>query len=123
MNPEEIKDEVVVDAPATEEVDHEVTQADLDANPAPAKPVPAAAPAVGGQPSIGQVEDAPVQEEAKVDASTTEAVVPQKFYRGSLIVSEEPRTVGAQTFQHVKTVEGHDFDLTEDEYKADVTVK
>lgn len=74
-----------------------------------------------------------VMEEAKADvldetpaetaaAPSAENVAPNKYYRGSLIISEEPRTVGAQTFQHIKTGEGRDYDLTEDEYKKDVTI-
>lgn len=110
--------------PATEEVDHEVTQADLDANP----------DLVTEGVKVGDVIKLPVmtdpEEIAKAKAEyeaaeavpSAEAATPKKYYRGSLIISEEPRTVGAQTFQHIKTVEAHDFDLTEDEYKKDVTI-
>lgn len=65
------------------------------------------------------------KDDEAVDTGTVEKqedIAPKKFYRGDLIIDEQPRTVGAQTFQHIKTSQGHEFDLTEEEYKKDVTV-
>lgn len=67
-----------------------------------------------------------VVEEEKIEepVAPTEVAesIPVRLYRGSVILSEEPRTVGAQTFRHIKTAEGHDYDLTEEEYKTEVTI-
>lgn len=76
--------------------------------------------------------EAEVVDEVPVEAAAEETVAapaveevapaaPKKFYRGDLIIDEQPRTVGAQTFQHIKTGQGHEFDLTEAEYVAEVT--
>lgn len=70
------------------------------------------------------LDEVPAEDEKK-DEPAEEVPAPAesfKLYRGSRILSEEPRTVGAQTFQHIKTVEGNDFDLTEEEYSKEVTL-
>lgn len=72
------------------------------------------------EPEEEEKKEEPVDDTA---AAPTEVATPKKFYRGSLIVEESPRTVGAQTFQHIKIAEGHELDLTEDEYKKDVTTE
>lgn len=74
-------------------------------------------------PAEEKKEDAPAEEAATAPAEKAAPVTPKKYYRNSLIVEEAPRTVGAQTFQHIKTVEGHEFDLTQEEYSKDVTVQ
>lgn len=117
-------------APATEDVDHEITQADLDANPE----LVTEGVKVGDVIKIPLLVDEADKQKAKEEYEASEktvaaskeeapAKVARKFYRNSLIVEEAPRRVGMQTFQHIKTVEGHAFDLTEDEYNKDVTVE
>lgn len=47
----------------------------------------------------------------------------KKQYRNSDILNEYPRTVNGHTHHHIRTVEGHEFDLTNDEYAGEVRIK
>lgn len=44
------------------------------------------------------------------------SVEPRKRYRGVALMSDTMRTVGAQTFHHIRTEDGHEYDLTDAEY-------
>lgn len=71
----------------------------------------------------------PMKEDVKneeVPAPTTPAVVggvePRPRYRGQVILVDGPRTLGSQTFHHIRTEDGHEYDLTDAEYAGEVHV-
>jgi len=48
------------------------------------------------------------------------ATEPRLRYRGHVVISDGKRSVGRQTFHHIRTDEGHEYDLTPAEYAAEV---
>lgn len=67
----------------------------------------------------------PVEEEKKaepVEESTITDKEPRPRYRGQIVISESERTVGEQTFKHIRCADGAEYDLTDLEYKTEVHV-
>lgn len=98
---------------------------------------PEAAPVVSTEVEVPVVPEAPVAEEvpaapvaevvAEAPVAETSNVVaasgePRKRYHGQLIVAEEPRIVGEQTFQSITLEDGSTMDLNEVEYRTEVKV-
>lgn len=57
-----------------------------------------------------------------VEAGATGDVEPRKRYRGQIVLAESDRTVGTQTFKHIRLADGSEQDLTEREYNAEVHI-
>lgn len=64
--------------------------------------------------TASQAEEIPAEEEK---VSPTE---PRLRYRGQLVLSESERTVGAQTFKHIRIADGSEYDMTDREYATEV---
>lgn len=69
-------------------------------------------------PKEEKVEEAAAPTAPAVAGSTE----PRKRYRGKIVLVESDRVVGAQTFKHIRTEEGHEYDLTAAEYQTEVIV-
>lgn len=74
---------------------------------------------------LGKIELAP--EETKLEAEAEVAIAPgvgtaepRLRYRGKLVVADGERTVGAQTFKHIRLEDGSEQDLTDQEYATEV---
>lgn len=71
---------------------------------------------------------APVAEEEKPVEAKEEEVVshypaePRLRYRGKVVVSESERTVGTQTFKHIRLDSGEELDILPSEYAGVVYV-
>lgn len=59
---------------------------------------------------------------APVEPGTSGDTEPRKRYRGQVVLSENDRTVGEQTFRHIVCANGTEYDLTDVEYKGEVHV-
>lgn len=60
--------------------------------------------------------------EVALPAEEEKPEVPQKRFRGQLVLTETERTVGKQTFKHILIVDGSEYDLTDEEYATAVTL-
>jgi hypothetical protein len=71
--------------------------------------------------------NAPAPESAKPEVGAAEDIIPpvadgepRLRYRGQVVLSESERTVGRQTFKHIRIVDGSEYDLTNEEYANEV---
>lgn len=64
------------------------------------------------QPAVEPVAEAPGEVEGE----------PRKRYRGQILIVDGKRTVGEQTFHHIKLADGSELDLTDAEYRTEVHV-
>lgn len=63
-----------------------------------------------------------VASESVEPTEPTEQVEPRKRYRGQVVIEESERTVGAQTFKHIRLEDGSELDFTTVEYDGEVHV-
>ncbi len=66
------------------------------------------------------------QTTSSVGAPTTPTVAgntePRLRYRGKIVLVDGSRTVGAQTFHHIRVEDGSEYDLTDLEYQTEVVM-
>lgn len=67
-------------------------------------------------PAGGAAAAAPLQAPVETDAGGE----PRKRYRGHVVLIDDMRTVGTQTFHHIRCDDGAEYDLTALEYKSEV---
>lgn len=95
--------------------DAQNTTSNLNENTPDPKEGAASATATGATLDTTENPEAAAAEEQK--ASPTE---PRLRYRGQLVLEETDRTVGAQTFKHIRLGDGSELDMTDREYNAEV---
>lgn len=70
--------------------------------------------------------EVPAAAASSVGAPTTPSVAgstePRPRYRGQVVISDGMRTVGVQTFHHIRLADGSELDLTAREYSTEVKV-
>lgn len=57
---------------------------------------------------------------APVEPGTPGDTEPRLRYRGQVVIDESIRTVGVQSFRHIRCADGVSYDLTEQEYRTQV---
>lgn len=94
------------------------TGSQLQANPPEAMDTPAPLAETSPQPLATDVSEPEVTMPTAVIAKVQESR--RKRYHAKVILVESERTVGTQTFKHIRLEDGAEHDLTDEEYQLEV---